>query len=45
MNKPEFEAYCKEFSEGSDKAEFFDRYYDQKAVFEHPIKGTFKGKE
>ena len=45
MDKLEFEAYCKEFSEGSDKAEFFDRYYDQNAVFEHPIKGTFKGKE
>jgi hypothetical protein len=27
-----------------EKAEVFDRYYDPNAVFEHPLKGTFRGK-
>lgn len=45
MNRQEFDAYCKEFSAGGEKANVFDRYYDPDAVFQHPFKGTFKGKE
>jgi len=44
MNKNEFEEYCRKFNSGSGKADVFDRYYDQGAVFEHPLKGTFIGK-
>ena len=45
MNKQEFEQYCEAFSTSRDKADVFDRYYDPEAVFEHPFKGTFKGKK
>ena len=45
MNIQKFEEYCKEYNTGGNKVEFFDRYYDPEAVFEHPIKGTFKGKK
>ena len=45
MNRKEFEEYCREFNSGSGKADVFDRYYDPDAAFEHPLKGTFKGKE
>jgi len=45
MNRQEFEEYCNEFSSGSERADFFDRYYDPDAVFEHPLKGAFKGKK
>lgn len=45
MNEQEFQSYCRDFSESTDKSEFFDKYYDQNAVFSHPIKGEFKGKK
>jgi ketosteroid isomerase-like protein len=45
VNRQEFDAYCAAFSSGSDKARLFDRYYDLDAVFEHPVKGSFKGKK
>ena len=27
------------------KADFFDRYFDPDAIFEHPFKGTFRGRK
>jgi ketosteroid isomerase-like protein len=45
MNRQEFQEYCDKFSSGSERADVFDRYYDPDAVFEHPLKGTFKGKK
>jgi len=45
VNRLEFVAYCSEFSSESEKAAVFDRYYNPDAVFEHPLKGSFKGKE
>jgi len=40
-----FEEYEKEFSNAKDKSAFFDKYYDPEAVFIHPFKGSFKGKQ
>ncbi|MEW6356856.1 MAG: nuclear transport factor 2 family protein [Planctomycetota bacterium] len=45
MNRKGFEEYCERFNSKSGKADVFDRYYDPDAVFEHPLKGTFKGKK
>jgi hypothetical protein len=45
MNRKEFEEYCEAFNSGSGKENVFDRYYDSDAVFEHPFKGMFKGKQ
>ena len=45
MNRLEFVAYCNEFNSEREKADVFDRYYNPDAVFEHPLKGTFKGKK
>ncbi len=45
MNKNEFEQYCRDFNESENKEAFFDKYYDENAVFEHPLKGTFRGKQ
>lgn len=44
MNKFTFQAYCDEFNSDMPKAVVFDRYYSADAVFEHPLKGTFKGR-
>ena len=40
-----FERYQAEFNDAADKSAFFDRWYDPGAVFVHPFKGTFRGKE
>lgn len=40
-----FEAYEKEFSQSKDKSALFDKYYDPDAVFIHPFKGSFRGKQ
>ena len=45
MNRKEFEEYCEKFNYESGKADVFDRYYCPDAVFEHSLKGTFKGRE
>jgi hypothetical protein len=45
MTKGEFEAYCEMFNGSTAKTDVFDRYYDPTAVFEHPFKGTFRGRE
>lgn len=44
MNRDEFEQYCENFNYSEGKTDVFDRYYDPEAVFEHPVKGTFKGR-
>ena len=45
MTREKFETYEKEFNDAADKNAFFDRWYDPQAVFVHPLKGTFTGKE
>jgi hypothetical protein len=40
-----FEEYENGFNNAADKSAFFDRWYHPHAVFVHPIKGTFEGKE
>jgi hypothetical protein len=45
MERQEFEAYCEQFNSSKGKADVFDRYYDPNVLFEHPYKGTFKGRE
>jgi hypothetical protein len=45
MNRKDFEEYCDKFNSSSEKADVFDQYYDPEAIFEHPFKGTFKGRE
>ena len=45
MDRTRFDEYCRMFSTSQDKAGVFDRYYDPDATFEHPFKGTFKGRE
>jgi hypothetical protein len=45
MTRQEFEAYCEAFNESTAKTDVFDRYYDPNAIFEHPFKGAFKGRD
>ena len=45
MDWERFLYYCKDFSSGMGKAEFFDRYYESDALFMHTLKGTFYGKD
>ena len=45
MTIEQFERYRAEFNDAADKSTFFDRWYDPDAVFIHPFKGTFRGKE
>jgi hypothetical protein len=45
MDKQTFYEYCQMFSSNEEKASVFDKYYDPEATFEHPFKGTFKGKD
>lgn len=45
MTREQFESYEAEFNGSSDKSAFFDRWYDPDAVFIHPFKGSFRGKE
>lgn len=45
MDRERFLYYCRDFSSDMDKAGFFDRYYESDAVFMHPLKGTFYGKD
>jgi len=45
VTRQEFQEYCDKFSSGGGKADVFDRYYDPDAIFEHPMKGTFKGRK
>ena len=45
MNAQEFNNYCRDYNESENKEAFFDKYYDQDAVFEHPVNGTFQGKK
>lgn len=45
MNRKTFDEYCNLFDTAEDKGDVFDRYYAPDAVFEHPLKGTFKGKD
>lgn len=44
VNRDEFLVYCEQFSTSRDKGPLFDRYYDPDAVFDHPLKGVFRGK-
>ena len=45
MTREQFESYEAEFNGSADKSALFDRWYDPDAVFMHPFKGTFQGKE
>jgi ketosteroid isomerase-like protein len=45
VNRLEFDEYCDKFNSECEKAEVFDLYYNPDAVFEHPLRGTFKGKK
>ncbi|MEI6310098.1 MAG: nuclear transport factor 2 family protein [bacterium] len=45
MTRQEFDAYCEHFNSSRGKADVFDRYYDPNALFEHPFKGAFKGRD
>ncbi|MEM7120534.1 MAG: nuclear transport factor 2 family protein [Pseudomonadota bacterium] len=45
FTQDQFEAYEKAFNNAPDKSAVFDTYYDPDAVFIHPFKGTFKGKD
>lgn len=45
MTQEEFKEYLDQFNNATDKSEFFDRYYDPNAVFIHPYKGRFEGKD
>jgi len=45
VTRREFDEYCNKFNSGGEKADVFDQYYDPDATFEHPLKGTFKGKK
>lgn len=45
MKRDTFLEYCKAFSASSNKEEIFDRFYEEDAIFEHPLKGTFYGKD
>ena len=45
MTQDEFEVYEDQFNNATDKSAFYDRYYAPGAVFIHPIKGTFTGKD
>jgi ketosteroid isomerase-like protein len=45
MNRNEFEEYFNEFNSSSEKKDVFERYYNPDAVFEHPLKGTFRGEK
>ena len=45
FTQDQFEAYENDFNSAPDKSALFDRYYDPDAVFIHPYKGTFRGKE
>jgi len=44
FTRDQFEAYEGAFNNAADKSSFFDKYYNPDAVFVHPYKGTFKGK-
>ncbi len=45
MTIEKYREYEELFSKSKDKSAFFDLYYDQDAVFIHPFKGTFRGKD
>lgn len=45
MTRKEFEEYCEAFNSSAGKADVFDRYYDPEVIFEHPSKGSFKGRK
>jgi hypothetical protein len=45
MTREVFETYCEAFNASTAKADVFDHYYDPGALFEHPFKGAFKGRE
>ena len=45
MTREQFEIYEAEFNGSAEKSAFFDRWYDPEAVFVHPFKGTFRGKD
>lgn len=45
MDRSTFDEYCRLFNTARDKASVFERFYDPDATFEHPFKGTFKGKD
>jgi hypothetical protein len=45
MTEEQYKEYEHEFSKSPDKSALFDRYYAPDAVFIHPFKGTFRGKD
>lgn len=45
MTKKMFDEYEDQFNHATDKSDFYDKWYAPDAVFKHPFKGVFKGKE
>ena len=45
LSKEAFLDYCNSFSNSKDKEDVYDKYYAPDAIFQHPIKGVFKGKK